>query len=132
MLLKAKEHALADLKYRAEQGEEQYGIPLCAFNGRNALVDAYEEALDAYVYSIQYVMEQGPDADMELVEATAYLVLVAADVLRISEEREPGLLEGRQPEPTPRQPPLWNPSDTLNIGKDSIHVSLFMTDPEES
>ncbi len=35
-----------DLRYRKQEGIKKYGTPLQAGNGRDALQDAYEEALD--------------------------------------------------------------------------------------
>jgi len=40
-------------------GTEKYGCPLQAHNGRAALVDAYQEALDLCVYLRQAIEEQG-------------------------------------------------------------------------
>ena len=46
-----------DMKERKKQGIETYGTPLQAFNGRNALQDAYEEALDLCMYLKQVIEE---------------------------------------------------------------------------
>ena len=48
-----------DLKDRREAGIARYGTPLRANNGRNALIDAYQEALDLCVYLRQALTEQG-------------------------------------------------------------------------
>lgn len=48
---------LADLKARIEKGEKQYGEPLTTHNGRPALQDAYEEALDLSLYLRQAIEE---------------------------------------------------------------------------
>jgi hypothetical protein len=40
----------SDLDARLKLGIERYGQPLQPFNGRNMLLDAYEEILDALVY----------------------------------------------------------------------------------
>lgn len=50
---------LADLTNRALEGKEKYGEPLKAGNGRNALWDAYQEALDLAMYLRQAIEEQG-------------------------------------------------------------------------
>lgn len=50
---------MADLAERKRVGIERYGMPLRAFNGRNSLVDAYQEALDLCVYLRQAIEEQG-------------------------------------------------------------------------
>lgn len=47
-----------DLLERKRKGIETYGIPLQAFNGRSALVDLYEELLDACCYIRQLIEEQ--------------------------------------------------------------------------
>jgi len=49
---------LEDLKQRAEAGKEKYGFYLQTFNGRNALIDAYQEALDLAMYLKQKIMEE--------------------------------------------------------------------------
>ena len=41
---------MADLESRRELGIKRYGTALQAFNGRDMLQDAYEEALDLAVY----------------------------------------------------------------------------------
>lgn len=48
---------LADIDLRNLLGIERYGTPLQAFNGRNAVLDAYQEALDNIVYLRQAVEE---------------------------------------------------------------------------
>lgn len=49
---------LADLQARAEMGYEKYGTKLRCRNGRNALLDAYQEALDLAMYLRQALEEQ--------------------------------------------------------------------------
>jgi alkanesulfonate monooxygenase SsuD/methylene tetrahydromethanopterin reductase-like flavin-dependent oxidoreductase (luciferase family) len=41
---------MADMVARNAEGIAKYGVPLQPFNGRNTLLDAYEEALDLAVY----------------------------------------------------------------------------------
>ena len=53
----ADPRVLADMKSRDNLGRERYGTPLQAHNGRNALLDAYEEALDLTVY-LRQAMEE--------------------------------------------------------------------------
>ncbi len=48
-----------DLLARREAGTMKYGVELCTFNGRDALVDAYQEAVDLLVYYSQYLLESG-------------------------------------------------------------------------
>lgn len=49
---------IADMKNRDEMGSRKYNTRLQPFNGRDALVDAYEEALDLAVYLRQLIYEQ--------------------------------------------------------------------------
>jgi hypothetical protein len=46
-----------DMKERDKIGFDRYGTRLFAFNGRNALIDAYQEFLDAAVYLRQRLEE---------------------------------------------------------------------------
>lgn len=48
----------ADIEARAESGREEYGQRLRADNGRNALKDAYQEALDLCMYLRQRIEER--------------------------------------------------------------------------
>lgn len=47
-----------DLELRAKKGVETYGKRLNPFNGRNSLIDAYQEALDLGVYLKQRLVEE--------------------------------------------------------------------------
>lgn len=49
---------IADLRARAAEGLRRYGTPLQAHNGRDALLDAYEEALDLCAYLRQALEER--------------------------------------------------------------------------
>ena len=51
---------VADLHERRPMGIAKYGMELKSHNGRDALVDAYQEALDLCLYLKQALMEQGP------------------------------------------------------------------------
>lgn len=48
---------VSDLKDRQTKGIKVYGKPLSIFNGRDALMDAYEEALDLVMYLRQRLTE---------------------------------------------------------------------------
>jgi hypothetical protein len=48
---------VADMRQRDATGRARYGTPLQPFNGRDALVDAYQELLDATVYLRQSLYE---------------------------------------------------------------------------
>lgn len=52
------ELVVEDMKKRDHVGRQRYGTPLQPFNGRDALRDAYEEALDLAVYLRQVVEER--------------------------------------------------------------------------
>jgi hypothetical protein len=49
---------MEDLRQRAEMGKETYNTYLQPFNGREALVDAYQEALDLCMYLKQAIQER--------------------------------------------------------------------------
>lgn len=49
---------IADMRERDRIGRERYGTPLQAHNGRDALVDAYQETLDQVVYLRQEIEER--------------------------------------------------------------------------
>jgi hypothetical protein len=51
------ESVIEDMKARDELGFKRYGVRLQPHNGRNALQDAYEEALDLVVYLRQRIIE---------------------------------------------------------------------------
>ena len=50
---------LADMRERDRLGKERYGVRLTSGNGRNHLVDAYQEALDKIVYLANELDEHG-------------------------------------------------------------------------
>ncbi len=49
---------LKDMRARNEMGKRKYGTPLQPFNGRDPLIDAYQEALDLVVYLRQLIYER--------------------------------------------------------------------------
>jgi hypothetical protein len=49
---------IADMEARDRLGRERYGTPLQPHNGRDALLDAYQEALDLCVYLRQAIEER--------------------------------------------------------------------------
>jgi hypothetical protein len=49
---------IQDLVVRYKKGIESYGVALKPFNGRDALQDAYEEALDMCLYLRQALEER--------------------------------------------------------------------------
>lgn len=84
----------ADLAERDRIGRETYGTPLMSHNGRDPLVDLYEELLDAYVYATQYHLEGGDRSAARVVE----------DALRHTHGLlvERGFLNDRAPQPEPK------------------------------
>lgn len=49
---------VADLKERMEMGIEKYGMPLQPENGRDPLIDAYQEIMDLALYMRQMIYEK--------------------------------------------------------------------------
>lgn len=47
-----------DIDDRNEAGIKKYGTALKAFNGRNSIIDSYQEALDLVVYFRQSIEER--------------------------------------------------------------------------
>ncbi len=62
------EQVLLDMTERDEIGRKRYGTPLTAGNGRDHLVDAYQEALDLAVYLRTHFDEIGIDPREEEIE----------------------------------------------------------------
>jgi hypothetical protein len=50
---------LTDIRARDAVGRARYGTPLTPGNGRDNLIDAYQECLDASVYLANELVEQG-------------------------------------------------------------------------
>jgi hypothetical protein len=49
---------LEDLKTRAEHGQKKYGTFLMSHNGRDGMMDLYQELLDAVMYIRQLIEER--------------------------------------------------------------------------
>ena len=56
--INVSEEVKKDLDHRIELGIKRYGRPLETNNGRDALVDLYEELLDAVHYIKQLILER--------------------------------------------------------------------------
>jgi hypothetical protein len=54
------DYLIEDAEERNRLGTEKYGTPLKAGNGRNPLIDAYQETLDLTVY-LRQAIEEGHD-----------------------------------------------------------------------
>jgi len=52
------EMVIEDMRDRDKVGRERYGTPLQSFNGRDPLIDAYQEVLDLAVYLRQEIDER--------------------------------------------------------------------------
>ena len=52
------DYVMADISQRAAAGVQKYGMPLQTHNGRDALWDAYQEALDLAMYLRQAILER--------------------------------------------------------------------------
>lgn len=50
---------MRDIIDRRELGISRYGTPLQAHNGRDALIDAYQECIDLTLYLRQLMQERG-------------------------------------------------------------------------
>lgn len=83
VLRPALEAVVADMRERDALGRARYGTPLQPGNGRNALVDAYQEQLDTCAYLRQALLEK-PDPKVRACYAEAL-----AQVLYLSELAAP-------------------------------------------
>lgn len=54
---KVIDEVVLDIKARSDMVEKKYGTPLRTFNGRNAMMDLYQELLDSVMYAKQVLME---------------------------------------------------------------------------
>lgn len=68
---------LADIEARVKAGRQKYGIPLQAHNGRNALMDLYQEQIDALMYTRQELEER--QKNDKLIERIGILILENRD-----------------------------------------------------
>lgn len=68
---------IADMRERDRVGRERYGMPLQPHNGRDALVDAYQEALDLCAY-IRQASEEGENLEHEYDYALALSTMLRA------------------------------------------------------
>ena len=53
---------IKDMSDRDAWGRSKYKVPLQPFNGRDCLVDLYQEFLDATAYTMQYRLENPNDS----------------------------------------------------------------------
>lgn len=85
----------ADLVEREQVGIGRYGMPLRAFNGRNGLVDLYQELLDACCY-VRQVIAEGEEHPEVLRLRAENAALIAQLLAAEAEARRPDA-ETRRP-----------------------------------
>lgn len=71
---------IKDIEKRIAKGTAEYGEPLTTNNGRDALLDAYEEALDMALYLRQEMIERASKAPAQLLPGEGPIRIVAAAV----------------------------------------------------
>lgn len=82
------EQVKAELRHRAEVGLARYGVKLQAHNGRDALRDAMDEALDLPMYLRQAVEEETDALDkLELIEMYAIAMRFTVRLRQFIERR---------------------------------------------
>ena len=64
------DYVMADISQRATAGVQKYGTHLQTHNGRDALWDAYQEALDLSMYLRQAILERDAVPEAFRVEVT--------------------------------------------------------------
>lgn len=96
---------MADMAARIAKGAAEYGEPLTTGNGRDALQDAYEEALDLALYLKQAIMERdkpwpayGPSRESVAAMTSPESAAILADV---------PVIQGGWPGPDWSQAPEW-------------------------
>jgi hypothetical protein len=121
---------LADIKERREQGIAKYGTELKTQNGRKALVDLYQELLDAVMY-VRQAIEERKERNEEIV--SAQMKDATLEQMELF-PKQPGTLdvEGLYSRPGRFIPVTGNPStsklDCIDIKIDPI----YHTTPTES
>lgn len=83
---------IKDLELRSKMGAEKYGETLRAFNGRNATVDAYQEALDLVQYLRQVLEEDQRREELNKFVSTGEIPLRHMTAGEIVAEARPGFL----------------------------------------
>lgn len=80
----------AGLRERLKLGVSKYGRPLQSHNGRDALKDAWEEALDCLVYLQQMELEEDPVEIALNLQAAVVVVLARKRIERGDWSEETG------------------------------------------
>lgn len=86
VFMKNSEPLIRDMRERDAIGEARYGTRLQAFNGRDALVDAYQESLDLCVYLRQY-LEEHKEYGSGVFTAYAEALGVCYSIKRVLDQR---------------------------------------------
>ena len=76
---------LTDLKARKKKGFESYGTALQAHNGRNALMDLYQEVTDGVQYARQ-VQEEGVTPAIQPIYANLFAMMIRVKQLLNEQE----------------------------------------------
>ena len=77
----AKDKIVADMHERKDVGIKRYGVSLQAHNGRDAIIDAYQEALDAAAYLRQAQEEGDAWASVLYKEALTMIIGIRARII---------------------------------------------------
>lgn len=94
---------MVDLAARVAKGAAEYGEPLTAANGRDALQDAYEEALDMCLYLKQALMERVRWTELPSPRLSAD----CAEHVKRFKEQQAALAAGAWPGPDWSRAPEW-------------------------
>ncbi len=86
---------IADMRERDDVGRQRYGTPLQAHNGRDPLVDAYQEGLDQVVYLRQAIEERR--SPMSSAQRSVYLFRIACGLYN-GDFDSPGIADPAQAE----------------------------------
>jgi hypothetical protein len=68
---------IPDLESRARMGYQRYGTYLMTHNGRDALMDCYQELLDGLMYVHQAMMERNEEGVHRLSRIRMYITVAA-------------------------------------------------------
>lgn len=80
-----------DLTARAEQGRERYSTYLMTHNGRDSVMDCYQEVLDGLMYIMQAMLESSEEQVHQLSRIRLYLLMSAQWLKDYLVERESAL-----------------------------------------
>mgnify|MGYP003110180468 CR=1 FL=1 len=78
---------LQDLLDRLALGEQRYGVELHSYCGRDLLRDAYEEALDGYIYLNAYLSERSRSYPLDAEELRAIVQATTCSYALLAELR---------------------------------------------